>query len=492
MHKFYFVYQNLNNFLNLSRFNQSTKVDYTKGILKTLYLILFITFLWVPRTDGQTPQKIHDLKSLTDSTGTVHLFYRIYAEYEGTEYFTDNIYHYNTDTGVEELFLEHFYDTRYGFPFNNRILDFKFLENNLENYVYIINADMHTYISRSDSTELIGGHLVTFDHLNAEGTDSGMVYVEMLGEVIIGKNGGRNWPDADAENFEEIPDSSKLDFPLISLSPYNDSLMFGRRSFQRDGENAFLRSNDKGLTTELISDTLLPNQIQFDLDSSTIYAFARIGAEDTITNCSIDPCSYGLFVNHSSGEAGAWMLKKSFSNKINSTEFPTITTNPREAGKLYLWNNESILVSDNYGEQFDALSNPNEGITGFTATATDEYYSTISTLYKLEGGQSVEIFSIPVSREFQTELPKHNELLQNYPNPFNPVTTITFQMRKQDAVKIDLYTITGRWIKELINEYKMEGTYRIQLDGSDLSSGTYIIKARLGERIQSNTITLIK
>ncbi len=70
---------------------------------KLIQLLLMVVLLPV-LVVAQTPKRIHDLKSLTDSSGTVHLFYRIYAEYEGTEYYTDNIYHYNPETGDEVFF----------------------------------------------------------------------------------------------------------------------------------------------------------------------------------------------------------------------------------------------------------------------------------------------------------------------------------------------------------------------------------------------------
>jgi hypothetical protein len=224
-------------------------------------LISLVTLFLSSLATAQTPQKIHDLKSLTDCSGTVHLFYRIFSEYEGTDYFTDNIYHLNTETGQDSLFLENFYDSRFGFPLSSQVTDYKFLENDPQNVVLIkryCDNECSEFIGRLDSSEGMGGLFVTMESLNTVGTDSGRVYVEMLGEVIIGRNGGRDWPDADAENFEEIPDSSKLGFPLISLSPYNDSLMFGKRLFFSDGENALLRSLDKGKTSEVISDTLLP------------------------------------------------------------------------------------------------------------------------------------------------------------------------------------------------------------------------------------------
>ena len=103
-----------------------------KKLLLSVLLMVGLTSL----ATAQTPQKIHDLKSLTDSTGTVHLFYRIYAEYEGTEYFTDNIYHYNTQTGQETLFLEDYYDTHLGFEYQIIINGYKFFENDPSKFIY--------------------------------------------------------------------------------------------------------------------------------------------------------------------------------------------------------------------------------------------------------------------------------------------------------------------------------------------------------------------
>tara|TARA_R110002126_G_scaffold23823_1_gene83225 strand:+ start:5731 stop:7083 length:1353 start_codon:yes stop_codon:yes gene_type:complete len=449
----------------------------------------------IPLSFAQIPQKIHDLKSLTDSSGTVHLFYRIYAEYEGTEYSTDHIYRYNTETGEEELFLEDFYDTRFGFPYSQTINDYEFLNNDIQNFVFITtycDNECFVTISRNDSLDMMGGLFVTMDYLNVEGPDSGRVYVEAYGKVVIGRNGGRDWPTPNEDNDFEIPDSSKLDFPLISLSPYNDSLMFGRKFFHADGENAFLRSIDKGLTSEFISDTLLPNDIYFDSDSNAVYMIDVLSTPVPKINCEVNICNYGLFTNKHRENADFWELKQIFPSSVNTPSFPEIFTHPTESGMLYVWNADSVLVTEDYGENFEVLLNSDEDITGFSIGDIKEYYTTTSTLYSLENGNSVELFSILVSNEHQIEIPKQNKLLQNYPNPFNPTTTISYQMNRSGQVTIRLYTITGQLVKELLNKYNTSGTYHFQLNGDNLSSGMYILRGRLGENIESKTITLIK
>jgi len=463
---------------------------------KLLFLIFAVNFfLGIGFINAQTPVRIHDLKSLTDSAGTDHLFYRIYAEYEGTEYATDNIYHYNTATGEEELFLETFYDTRFGFPYSSAITDYKFLDNDPKNVVLIrryCDNECSEFVGRKDSSEGIGGLFVTIDHLNVEGTDTGRVYVEAFGETIIGRNGGRDWPEINEETGFEIPDSSILDFPLVSLSPYNDSLMFGRKYYFRDRENAFLKSLDKGKTSEFISDTLLPANVSFDVDSNTVYIIDVLSSPVPEINCEINTCNYGLFINEYRNGTEDWELKQIFPSSVNTPSFPKIVTHPTLSGNLYVWNADSVLVTENYWDNVEILIDPFEDLTGFTATPNRDYYSTISTVYGLKDGVINEITSIPVSNEPIQMVPTLMELHQNYPNPFNPTTTIAFTMREPGQVRIDLYSIHGQLIRELINEYKLEGHHSFMLNGSALASGVYILRGRLGAFTQSKTITLIK
>jgi len=67
-------------------------------------------------------------------------------------------------------------------------------------------------------------------------------------------------------------------------------------------------------------------------------------------------------------------------------------------------------------------------------------------------------------------------LAQNYPNPFNPETRIDYKIAEETIVNISLYDITGRMIRELVNERKQPGLYTLTLNGRELSSGTYFYK----------------
>ena len=61
-------------------------------------------------------------------------------------------------------------------------------------------------------------------------------------------------------------------------------------------------------------------------------------------------------------------------------------------------------------------------------------------------------------------------LYQNYPIPFNPTTTIKYAVPKSGLVQIKVYDILGQEIATLVNQEKQIGTYKVEFNGSKLSS----------------------
>ena len=90
-------------------------------------------------------------------------------------------------------------------------------------------------------------------------------------------------------------------------------------------------------------------------------------------------------------------------------------------------------------------------------------------------------------------------LYQNYPNPFNPVTTIKYTIpalgvgnENFRSVQITIFDILGREIKNLVNEQKPAGTYEVQFDASQLSSGVYFYQLKHGDFLNTKKMVLLK
>ncbi len=95
--------------------------------------------------------------------------------------------------------------------------------------------------------------------------------------------------------------------------------------------------------------------------------------------------------------------------------------------------------------------------------------------------------------EVEVGTPPEFYLSHNYPNPFNPETKIDYRIPEETLVNISLYDVTGRMIKELINEKKQPGYYTLKLKGSELSSGIYFCRLTTTSGYSAvKKITLIK
>jgi len=90
------------------------------------------------------------------------------------------------------------------------------------------------------------------------------------------------------------------------------------------------------------------------------------------------------------------------------------------------------------------------------------------------------------------EIPSNYALLQNYPNPFNPVTQIKFDLPKQGFVKLTVFDMLGREITKLVNEVKPAGSYIVNFDANELSSGIYYYKLESGNFSDIKKMTLVK
>ncbi len=83
-------------------------------------------------------------------------------------------------------------------------------------------------------------------------------------------------------------------------------------------------------------------------------------------------------------------------------------------------------------------------------------------------------------------------LSQNYPNPFNSSTIIEYALPKDGLVSIKLFDITGRLVKQLVNEQKPMGRHRTTIDSRNLASGVYIYSLRVNDININKKLVILK
>ncbi len=92
----------------------------------------------------------------------------------------------------------------------------------------------------------------------------------------------------------------------------------------------------------------------------------------------------------------------------------------------------------------------------------------------------------------RTDAPQEFLISNNFPNPFNPATKINFQIPIQQSLKINLYDINGKLVKEIAAQEFLPGSYQLFLDFTDYSSGIYFVRFEVQKNVVTKQITFVK
>ena len=97
----------------------------------------------------------------------------------------------------------------------------------------------------------------------------------------------------------------------------------------------------------------------------------------------------------------------------------------------------------------------------------------------------------------RTILPPTLELQQNHPNPFSEVTRIGFDLRDGAPVTLDVYDVSGKLVRRLVERGLPSGSYSEVWDGRDnygntVASGIYLYRLTAGTRTQTRKAILLR
>ena len=97
----------------------------------------------------------------------------------------------------------------------------------------------------------------------------------------------------------------------------------------------------------------------------------------------------------------------------------------------------------------------------------------------------------------QGSVPTAYSLSDAYPNPFNPVTKFNYEVPNTEHVSIDIYSLTGRHIKSLVNSIQNPGYKTVQWNatndsGQPVSAGVYIYTIQAGVFRDKKKVILLK
>lgn len=148
----------------------------------------------------------------------------------------------------------------------------------------------------------------------------------------------------------------------------------------------------------------------------------------------------------------------------------------------------------NWGLASNGGGNDNENGVGadhFIDLTTDLVSATVENVFGTMGTHPL-VNVVTDVRDLQSGVPATYELSQNYPNPFNPSTQIRFAIPEAGIVNIRVFNTLGQEVATLVSDYRNAGSYEVDFNASNLSSGIYFYTITANNFTQTNKMMLLK
>ena len=97
-------------------------------------------------------------------------------------------------------------------------------------------------------------------------------------------------------------------------------------------------------------------------------------------------------------------------------------------------------------------------------------------------------------QQVNSNVPDKFTLMQNFPNPFNPETIIKFDIPTGEmrSAKFTIYNSLGEAVSKLFDTELTPGSYEVNFNASELSTGVYFYSLQYGGQIQTKRMILVK
>lgn len=236
------------------------------------------------------------------------------------------------------------------------------------------------------------------------------------------------------------------------------------------------------------------------------------GINDNANSVRIDNCG-NVYVTGFSGTDAATVRYSQITPNVPNLFFPSNNALNQPVSLNLIWNRS--LCAANYTIQLAADSLFSSIIINDT-TLTDTLrlvsglnYST-NYWWKVNARTAAGTSAYSQIRKFRTqepvgiqtitsEIPKEYRLFANYPNPFNPATKIKFAIPQTsrslwEALGVELYVYNsiGQLVSTLVNLQLTPGTYEVEWDASNYTSGVYFYKLSAGVFEETKKMILLK
>jgi len=161
---------------------------------------------------------------------------------------------------------------------------------------------------------------------------------------------------------------------------------------------------------------------------------------------------------------------------------------------IFAGTDSGIYISTNNGANW---IKKNQGFIYTPTVNTLLVIGNTSNIYLLAGTDGYSAWRRSVEniigiKNISREIPSVFSLEQNYPNPFNQSSIIKFQCPMNGMVELKIYDLLGKEVAVLLNEKLQPGTYQVQFNAENLTSGIYYYRLKTYSFSETKKLILLK
>lgn len=228
-----------------------------------------------------------------------------------------------------------------------------------------------------------------------------------------------------------------------------------------------------------------------DIASSTSSNQIPIGSEfDNSNGLACDGSNFFISRSDSNGVGGIVKF-----NPDNVTVVPSDLFISLQDRARYLSYGDNILwVGIDIVNKFNPVTSEYLGNIQLPGSAAEVFFDNKFWTYD-EVNNTIKVYylsSVGVNEKNDLGSPVDFSLSQNYPNPFNPATVIRYQLPFASQVSLKVFNVLGNEVTTLVNDYKSAGSYDVDFNSTNLTSGVYFYQLKVGSLIQTRKMLLLK
>ncbi|MFZ1518097.1 MAG: T9SS type A sorting domain-containing protein [Ignavibacteriaceae bacterium] len=281
---------------------------------------------------------------------------------------------------------------------------------------------------------------------------------------IIGTARARVWRSTDEGLTWDLVFTEDPDNHIKTIISIQNNIILAGGSF------GVIKSTDSGITW-FASLNGLPSNINVCVVRSNSNGVIFLGSTNS-----------GIYISTDNGES--WINKN---NGLSSSYIKSIIFNSEN--KVFIGTPEGVFYSSNNGDTWPEIN------TGLKSLSVNSLIcDSLDFIYAATNSSGV-YKSVNMTTDVNLEItpaPINYKLLQNYPNPFNPSTKISYQLPNAGNVTLKVYSVLGRDVATLIDEYKNAGIYDVEFNGNKLPSGVYFYQLKAGDYVETKKMILVK